>query len=473
MIDFGRDIIGKMAPFLKKRSNQVFLFGGLVVSFFALYAISFAADERRHLVPSLSGTPAIPKKEEVEKIGKKFEEISWYGSSIEEPGSCCVTPSHILFGKSVPSFNRVLMALSSLDVIIDGNYEDYLEFVHGQSQEIRVSWASFQNLQARGRGVLSSFSGLNTGEMRSLVELAIILSEIGNTETARNKGWVYGIVADRSADFIEKAMRLHPEIFPSFSKLNRRQQALLQDLLTFVRFDEITELKGVKEAFERIKKERRDKEHIEFLDLALFLYSCRLGGAHGDECCYSSPLFTRFAVKNITYLLKALLLLNEKSAEEAFRYYLAARADWLGLDSGSALSRVLTKIGAMMHLYTPAEGKVVKEAFLRLEPEAITTIVHEFDDFDSKEAICNSEHLATFLQNLRANGELGNSEREQISNSISFGLPFIVEALAISKETPNDLPLDFTTVSHFAAKDLKKLREGKLFIRPDGVVALH
>jgi len=350
----------------------------------------------------------------------------------------------------------------------------YKEVVHSQPKDKRVGWQSFQDIQSQIRKLLGAHSKLSSQEVRDVVELAIVLNEIGYSETARNKAWVYEIVADQNRDFIEKVIETHPEIFPTYAKFNATQQNLIKELLTFVRFDEVVELRGAYQVFEKVKKKKTINENAEFLDLAIFFYSCQLAGSAGNETYCNSPVFTRFALKNIHFLRKSFLLLKERSAEDAFQYYIGQRADWLGFDPGSSLNRLLIKVGAMMNLYTPSEGKALKEAFLKLKPEEITLLITQFDDFHAKNLMSEATQLTTFLRNLQQNKELGLSEKEKLTGSISLAFPLIVEVLQKSKGvTRSGKPIDFAYVSQIAATNPSLLKKGEVSISKDGLISIE
>lgn len=385
----------------------------------------------------------------------KQEELNWFISA----------------GKTIPSYDRVCLSLKTFEVILEGKYEDYLEFIELQPKGSRLSWSQFLELQARASALFAGHVSLNAQQMREVMELGIILSEIGSTQLAQDKAWVYEVECQDPSDFSVNAITSHPEIFPSYAKLTLLQKELMETIITMARFDEITKLNGGISMFEGVKKSNILVKHPDFFDMSLFLHICNLAGSSGQENSHSSSILTIHALKNIVLLRKAFLRLIDTSPQEAYQYYVSTRARWLGFDPFSPLSRVLTRIGAMMNLYTLAEGRALREEFLKLEPAVLQIIVTTFEELERTTDTKESSKIATYLATIKDSAVDCVNEKEKLLLAIKKGFPFMAKVFAERKgglnsldfsETPS-IPIeqkDRNDHNHIAKEDKSSIIEG-------------
>lgn len=460
-----------LLSFYYKRSNYIWIYLFSCGGFFVVYFL-FAA-ENKHTSKQCA-TFLQPKidKEQVKSWVRKIEELKWFAAAEPSKTSFQDMPSQIAFEQSIPSFDRIYMAVKTLDVILEGRYEDYLEFISSQPKQSRLSWNQFQELQLQAATLFSAYPKLNFSQMREVIELGIIYSEIGNTDVAKRKAWVYEITFEDHIDFIEKVIKTHPDVFPTYAKLDPQQRDLLETILTTARFIEITRLNKGMEFFESVKKSNLVVKSPDTFDLALFLHICNLAGSMGNENAYSSPTLTVHAMKNIVFLRKAFHLLKEKTPLEAQHYYLTTRASWLGFDPESPLNRILTRIGAMMNLYTLAEGKALRDAFLKLDPAALTIVVNKFEELEKAPSSKEFSEIASFLLIMKEKTTLGATEKERLTSCIQIGFPFMAKVFEQRKSQPTSDPLDFSQIIEVAIHNPDFLSLGKIHFDDKGRVIL-
>lgn len=459
--------------FFKKKRNRNLIYVVGPVSFFAIYAISIATEDRHGVVKHSDLLYHEVEKVEIEKWMAKYEELEWFATAEVIDKALYEMPSKMIFGKSIPPFDRILLRLKILDTILTGRYEDYLDLVKEQTKEMRLEWNQFQDLQNHMRTVIEGNKKLSPELVREAVEFAIVVGEIGETQTARNKAWVYEIVTNDTRTFIERVMEMHPEMLPSYSKLKPEQQRIVKTILTLVRFQEIADLRAGEETFERIKKSKILEEEPELFELALLVFACEIAGSLGDYCFCSSPWFTKYACQDVNSIRKAFYLLKEKSAKEAAQYYLGERSGCLDLDPGSPFNRVLARIGAMLKLYTPAEGKILKETFLKFQPHELATIVAQFDVNRPKEETIRISGLNVLFLVLRTQGHLGVSEKDKLSQSVLIAFPFIARVLKERSVASKNVPeLKFHKIIPIVMHDASLLKEGKITIENNGMVTV-
>jgi len=458
-----------LLAFFKKKSNRGAAGVFCLATLFAVYAFLYATEEKHNYNLTPSFHQSIDKKK-VQSWLNKFEELKWFSTAQSSKAPYLEMPSQIAFDQPIASFDRVWLTDKTLEVILDGKYEDYLEFISLQTKENRLSWIQFQDLQAQGRMLIAGHPKLNSTQMRKILEFAIVLGEIGHTETARKKAWVYEIVHNDHREFVEKSLDSHPEIFPSFASFSTLEKQLLIKLMSIAHFDNVTSLNGAEAVFEQVKQNNIVVKNPEVFDLALFLYVCQLAGSRGDKCYYSSPILTTHAIKNSLCLRKSFFILKDKSPEDAYHYYLKMRANWLGFDPGSPLNRVLTKIAAVISLYTEAEGKVLKEAFLKLKPEELTLIVGKFDGFNNSVRSKELLQIAELLLAIKQNSSLGSTEKDKLSSSIQIAFSFIARVLNQKKSATE---LDFSKITQIAVNNPNFLTDGVIEIDGDGMISIN
>lgn len=450
--------------------RKLLILFGFAVSF-TVYAISMTTEDRHHFVTSELDAFHRVNKRQVAGFVQKYEELKWY--SDEEPYEEIhqEMPSVVFLGKYVPKFDRTLLSLQSFNHILDGKYDDYLEFVNEQDTVERLTWDQFQALQIEAKSAVSFYRGMSPGQIREVLEFAIVLNEIASSKMLQKKAWVYEISGSDDRSFVKEILLKHPEIFPTCSRFNFEQQRLLQEIYGLLDLQKIFALRDLRATFEGLKKGNLLHNDPGLFDLAFLVEESLFAGSRGNIYACGSVSLTSHGYGNLVATRQAIGILKDSSERDAFKFYLGRRADWLGYDPGSPLNRVLTKFGAMMELFTEADGKALKEAFLRLKPEELSVIVSEFDEVQLANNPRVFENVGVFFQNLAENRKLGHCEKERLSSTVRVGFPFLVKVvnLATKQGVHN---VDLGEAARLAEKDPEALSQEEISMAKDGHVLL-
>jgi hypothetical protein len=448
--------------------------GVTVFAFFlTVYAISMAGDHHHgadgHFPIGSSGI----NKAKLTEIVQNYEELNWYTKEELQAAHRYEVPSFQLFGKSIPDFDRTVLSLRSLEIFLNGRYVDYLEFIHGQEKKSKLSWDQFKDIQSHAKTITKQYRMLTQPEILEVLQVAIVLDRLASSSIVQNKAWIYEITGREDRKLVKVVLEKHPDIFPSYSRLNLKQQRFLQEIFGLIDLNEILELGDMMRVFFDLRLSNVLNVNPELFELAFFLEQCRLAGASGDVNSFSSHTITGSIYQNLQTVRMAFSLLRNATEKDAFKFYLSKRALWLGFDPGSPLNRVLTRFGAMMQLYQEQEGKILKEAFLRLPPEELALIVKEFDEFQTASYQRSYENIALFLRNLSENRKLGQSDTERLIGTVNTGISFLAKVAMLCTEEEKELQrIDLTEASLIAITNPELLQEGKITFDKKGRVHL-
>lgn len=443
------------------------------------YAMTYAADNKQNLLKARDSN----YKEDVEqlqKIAKKYEELSWF---VTKPGHkkgpkvCSDTPSTVLYGQFYPYFDRSIMMLKTMHIFYSGEYDDYLEFTSLQSKEDRLTWDQFLDIKSYISGMVKNSRVLSEAEIVELVEFVVVVSEMGKSEIARNKAWIYEITEEDDLQFVRKVLTEHPEIFPSYLKLNEKQRSFIMHLIDPVPFEQLIHLEGGEELFSRISTEDIYTKYPELLEYGLYASLCRFAGKYGEISPCSSSVFTASLFESVQFLRSATQIALSEGATNAFAFYLQKRAECLGFDPGSPLNRALTKIGVSLSLHKVSDGRLLKEAFLKLGPEDLSLVLSE----------CNSQlagktsssiAFADFLHETAQKSVLGNCFRDRLFHTVEYVLPFYARVIKDyhARQEKNEIavnsPLNFQEIVPHANFDPSILKVTKFSIDEEGTISL-
>ena len=140
------------------------------------------------------------------------------------------------------------------------------------------------------------------------------------------------------------------------------------------------------------------------------------------------------------------------------------RASWLGFNASDPEDRVLTRIGALLKLFTSEEGAVLKNAISQLSPDDRMRIFTQFDVLSGQE-----QNIPGVLASLYNNQFLAEIPTTRISQAVVFGLPFIARVL---EQRQAQIPLNFTQVAEIAKTMPDLLLKYEFKITSEGNVIL-
>ncbi len=400
-----------------------------------------------------------------------YPEITWLADKEvrhTEEGHASLKGSYSeqLFGEKYIEFDRTLMTLHCLQLILDGSDKAYQKFTAAQPENVRLSRENFRALHTQGKALLESgWGGLSEKEMVKALETALVLGDMGKSKRARELFAPYGAAAPDHDDFHGEAMRIlrkDPSLSPSFSRLPAAAKRLLIETANLAHYGHITHLEGGLEMFASLKGEAISDPVMLAFDL--FVHTCDVAGALGHVNNQSSIVYNERTYLAIEATGKAIRTLAQPNAseEKAYHTYLNTRAEWLGLDPNDRFDRVLTRIGAMLRLFTPEDGNVLKEAMNALDPE---TRNHIATQLDVQENVRTPTYMPAVLVNL------------SLSKAVTIGLPFIARVLEQHKmlvaegKIDPEIPLCFNQAAGVAKVDPERLngefqidKEGNIFL---------
>ena len=427
----------------------------------------------------------LDEKKWVEACLQTYPEISWLASEHvkhTEEGKSANQGSYSkqLFGQQYVEFDRTLLSLKCLNLILDGSREAYLAFVAAQPQADKLTPCSFKVLHQKAESLLkSAWGGLSEKQMVQALETALVLGDIGKSEKARELFKPYGISAPDHDDFHGEVMEKQPLLCPSFSKLPSSAQQLLKKSSNLAHYGHITHLEGGPEMFKKIKESRLASKDTLPLAFDLFIHACDVAGALGHVNQNSSLAYTEHTHRPIHALGAVVKPFGDPHYTEwnAYEVCLFMRNTWLGFSTKEPSNRVLARVGAMLRLSTPSEGIILKKAMAQLDASDRKRIHAQLDmrKEASNEIMRTPTYMPAVLINLANNTHLGSTKEKRLYKAIKIGLPFIARVLEKQKEriangeADPQVPLNFNKMAA-VAKTAPEQLEKEFEIDPDGII---
>jgi hypothetical protein len=191
-----------------------------------------------------------------------------------------------------------------------------------------------------------------------------------------------------------------------------------------------------------------------------------VAGSLGEAHKTSAIAYTEQTHQTLQAVSQACHLLSDsdKTEVDAYDAYLAVRASWLGFNASDPEDRVLTRIGALLKLFTSEEGAVLKNAISQLSPDDRMRIFTQFDVLSGQE-----QNIPGVLASLYNNQFLAEIPTTRISQAVVFGLPFIARVL---EQRQAQIPLNFTQVAEIAKTMPDLLLKYEFKITSEGNVIL-
>ncbi len=369
------------------------------------------------------------------------------------------------------------MTLRCLKLILDGSDKAYQEFTSAQAGATQLSRESFRMLHEQGTSLLqSNYQGLSQLEMARALETALVLGDMGKSEKARSIFKPFGAGAPDHDDFHGEAMHIleaHPELCPSFVDLPQAAKTLLVKIANLAHFGHVTHLEGGPAMFTTLKQRGIMSSDPTAFTFDFFVHTCDVAGAMGHINNQSSVMYTESTHRALQATANACQVLADpkKSEWDAYDAYVAVRGNWLGLNSADRNDRVLIRLGAMLGLFTPADGAILREALLKLDKKALGQIIAQFDIQKGEKEGRTPTYIPAVLLNLANNAQLGSTEKERVAQTVALGLPFISKVLEKHKKHA-DVPLNFNKVAGVVKIVPHALQNGEFTIDREGNVIL-
>jgi hypothetical protein len=302
---------------------------------------------------------------------------------------------------------------------------------------------------------------------------------MGKSEKARELFKPYGAHSPDHDDFHAEALHIlkeHPELCPTFAKLSPPAKNLLIESANLAHYGHITHLEGGPHMFFHLKQSGASSTALSF---DLFVHTCDVAGALGHVNNQSSLVYTEQTHAAMQGMAQACKVLTDshQTEKDAYNTYLSLRASWLGLSPDCRIDRALTRAGSMLRLFTPEEGRLLKDAVRKIDTANRDRIIAQLDIQEGKEFGRTPTYMPAVLVNLANNPTLGASREERISQAVVLGLPFIArvlekqrELLAQNKADPN-IPLNFNQAAGVAKNNPAALA-GEFTIDKEGNIRI-
>lgn len=470
-----------------KKSGKIALF--LLLGATLLTSLGLSAKENEgSFLPALNSVifSSVDGKQWVERCVEQHPEILWLADANvrkTEEGQAILqgTYSEQLFGQKYIEFDRTIMTIHCLKLILDGSHKAYQIFTASQPEDNKLSFESFQTLHLQGQRLLhSKWQGMSMQQMAQAMETALVLGDIGKSEKARKLFSPYGTSMPDHDDFYGEAIQVmekHPRLCPSYAKLSSSGKKLLVEVANLAHYGHITHLEGGIGMFSKLKASAIPFKDPVALAFDLFVHLCDVAGALGHVNNQSSLVYTEPTHRAMQAMEAAVKILSnpQKSEWDAYQAYVEVRASWLGLNAADSSDRVLARIGAMLRLFTLEEGLVLKEGMNQLEIDIRERISAQLDSKREREIGRTPTYMPALLVNLSNHLHLGSSKEERLLKAIKVGLPFIMRVLEKHKDmlanheiNPN-IPLNFNKMAG-VAKTSPDLLSREFYIDQEGTI---
>lgn len=403
----------------------------------------------------------------VKRCIQRYPEIRWLADAevrkTEEGLATEKSPySEQLFGEKFIEFDRTIMTIRCLQLILDGTESAYQEFTADQASSTKLSRTSFETLHNQGIELIKSqYAGMSELEIIHAMEASLVLGDIGKSGKARQIFNSYAANSPDHDDFHGEAMQIlerDSSLCPTFDQLTPLAKKLVIKTANLAHYGHVTHLEGGPGMFSKLKKSCLLSSSPLAFAFDFFVHICDVAGALGHVNNRSSLVYTESSHQAMQAVMTACQVLADSTRTEldAYNAYLKIRADFLGLDDQDRLDRALTRMGAMLRLFTPEDGLLLKKAVLELDLEQRTKILMQMDIKEGEELVRTPTYMPAVLVNLANNPQLGITREERISKALILGLPFLAKVLEKHKQSLLEnnanakIPLNFNKAAGIA-----------------------
>lgn len=379
--------------------------------------------------------------------------------------------SQKLTGHHYPEFERTLLSMLNLHLIADGSNQAYAYFVTLQPPQEKISRAHFKRLHEFASSIIK-----NDPKQLKAIEINLLLGDMGKTPLAHKKAEHYGIKEADHDLFLEACLHKAPQIFPTFLKTPKAVQTRITKTIGLIHFGHLAHVEGGSEILTNLKKSEIFKKNPKDFDFEILTYICDLSAARGHEDNRGSKVLTENTFKVIEAVKDTIHFLAKNNEQEALKFYLNKRAEWLGLKENEEEKYILARFGAMMRLFSKDEGKALQQAYASLSKEQKESINQAFDPLVYREERTPTYVPALLVNVLDSYTKQGLSKEDAIKECIHKGALFVATVLNQYRAGMSHQPyapgltLNFNKVAGQARDNLALLATSSFLITPDGLV---
>ncbi|MBL0941348.1 MAG: hypothetical protein IBJ00_01265 [Alphaproteobacteria bacterium] len=380
--------------------------------------------------------------------------------------------SYRLKGENFPEFERTILSIVCLYLITDGSLQAYNHFTELQPLQDKLSLASFKHLHEFAQGVLKDVP-LET------VEINLLLGDMGKTQIARLKAKEFGISEPDHDIFLDACLEECPQIFTTFMALPLEQQEKIKKVAGLVHFGHVTHVEGGPEILTKLKESGILQEDPNGFDLAILTYICDVSAALGHVDNRGSKVLTQDTYKAIEAVKDSIHFLATHDKKEALAMYLSKRAKWLGLNKHTKAYFILARIGAMMLLFSPEEGRALISCYRTLSKTYANIVNNAMDPLILRHERTPTYVPAVLVNLLSTYSKQGMSKTEGIKRCVQDGMRSIAEILEQyrankTKQPYNpELTINFNKVAGQVRDNPAILKNFTFTIDSEGLVTLN
>jgi hypothetical protein len=369
-------------------------------------------------------------------------------------------------------FERTLLSMLLLHVILDGSEEAYQWFVKPQPLKGRLSYVSFKELHQFATNVIQG-----DPTKRQALETNLLLGDMGKTRVARTIAKKHGIIEPDHDLFLDACLAKCPEIFPSFMALPEAAQSVLKEGAGLVHFGHVAHVEGGPEILKKLKRSKILEKNAKAFDFEILTHICDVSAARGHVDNQGSKVLDENTFRTLQAVRAAILSLATKTEAEALQEYLSIRSQWLGLEGEE--QHVLARVAAMLRLFTPEEGRALTEGFNALSPEKQALIKAQFNPLIDRNEKTPTYMPAVLVNLLDQYQQQGLTRAEAIQATIQKGLVFIVDILHTYRLNKASIPysagltLNFNTLAGQVRDNPALLNQAAWFIDEQGHIMIR
>lgn len=318
----------------------------------------------------------------LDELMKKSPELTWLTGEVEATpdGQALANgtfPSEYYFGKKHVEFDRTINGILALKWIIDNNRAS---FVQNQPGPVQLSQERFDRLRAYVMNVfaqVSAATGLSEAEVLDAMYTNIVINDLGKVKSFVEKVKAqFGVTNVDHDKLLTEALEKDASVSPSFEKLPLSMQAvIIAGLKGEFNLGQFAQAENVPANLNKIKEMSAHALGY-FLVHAVF----DVAGAQGHMDPNGAKLMMNPVYDGYELSIRCLeQILEGKSVEEVYDYFLAERTKGLGLDIKTSEGRALARLVTMSRAYKAADAKKVIDAFNALPVQARQILITELN----------------------------------------------------------------------------------------------
>ncbi|MBI4236908.1 MAG: hypothetical protein HY696_00645 [Deltaproteobacteria bacterium] len=319
----------------------------------------------------------------VRVVVAEYPEMGWLTGSVsatpelggyEQATGTKAFVSERLFGTKHVEFDRTALGIMTFLWVLKG---DYASFTACQNATVKLTEASFHELQAYTHSILQS----HPEAVDSLIVYMLALDALTAYTVVNDLGKVVSMVqflVEQSGlssvdhdKILYDLLSRHPHVSPSFHRLPERyQQLILNGLKAVFNMGQFMQAENVPASLLGLIGLDSDSMDFYFLH---FIYDLAGAAGHGTQKGSAVLIEGTFqAFKTGVITLDGLN--HGLNPTQVYDQYLTARAERVGLNPADATDRVVARACCMFAVFTAEEAAPIKAAFLSL-PENTRAIL--------------------------------------------------------------------------------------------------